>query len=436
MKTLTILTNKPQLLHFYLSTKWSKFKKLGLRWVFKEILIRSFKELGWLLLLPLGICLHLLNFRRVPILIQHIGHLTSEPDTFLKGQALGFIPKRRYFILAPTQRTANRHLIQYWRKHLTIFSNPLLCLFLEMATRRYFAHYKSEFHQFNVFGGTQGVYHMNKLWDQRPPVIKLTASDESWGRERFIELGIPEGKWFVCLHVREGGFLPQNEPLHDFRNADIHKTSLAIEEITRRGGVVVRVGDASMAAFNHPGVIDYARHPLKSDRLDVILCAKARFFLGCTSGLAFLSMLFGVPIAHANMIPVDTLGFRYCDLSIPKRVYSNYLQRYLSFPELFQSEAGSYIVSQQYKDAGLRVDENTAKEILQLTIEMLDRLDGTFIQTVEDEKIHQHYLSFLKPGHYSYGAGSRIGLDFLKTIFGKRGNEPKLPEVSFSLLAR
>ncbi|HSW70865.1 MAG TPA: TIGR04372 family glycosyltransferase [Gammaproteobacteria bacterium] len=414
MKTLTILTNKPQLLHFYLSTKWSKFKKLGLRWVFKEILIRSFKELGWLLLLPLGICLHLLNFRRVPILIQHIGHLTSEPDTFLKGQALGFIPKRRYFILAPTQRTANRHLIQYWRKHLTIFSNPLLCLFLEMATRRYFAHYKSEFHQFNVFGGTQGVYHMNKLWDQRPPVIKLTASDESWGRERFIELGIPEGKWFVCLHVREGGFLPQNEPLHDFRNAKVLNTQLALEEINRRGGIVVRVGDASMSPLTLPGVIDYVHHPLKSDRMDVLLCAKARFFLGCSSGLAFLSMIFGIPIAHANMIPVDTLGFRYCDLSIPKRIWSHAQGRYLRFSELFNSKDGSHIVSQQYRDAGLRPDENTPEDILDLTLEMLDRLEASFKSSQEDEELHQRYLSFLKPGHYSYGAGSRVGLAFLR----------------------
>lgn len=411
---LTSLNKSRQLIYFYLSTKWSKFQKLGLRWVLKEVSIRCFKELGWLLLLPLGLSLHLLGFRRVPILIQHIGHLTSEPDTFIKGQCLGLIPAGRYFILAPSHRVANHHLIHYWRKHFTVFSNPIFCFFLDMATHHYFARFRSEQHQFNVFGGTQAVYRMNQLWGERAPILQLTPEDEAFALEQFQKLGIPKGKWFVCLHVREGGFLPQNEPLHDFRNANIQNTHLALQEIKRRNGVIVRVGDASMAPFHAGGVIDYARHPLKSDRLDVLLCAKARFFLGCTSGLAFLSMCFGVPVAHANMIPVDTLGFRYCDLSIPKRVYSKSLKRYLTFQELFQSDYGSYIVSEQYKNAGLRLDENTPEDILHLTLEMLDRLEGNFVANEEDENLHSRYLSFLRSGHYSYGAGSRIGLAFLK----------------------
>lgn len=411
---LAVLTQKTQLLNLYFSTKLSKLQKLGYRWFFKEVSTRGLKELGWLLLLPLAIPLHLLGIRRVPILIQHIGHLTSEPDTFVKGRHLGLIPKGRYFMLAPSHRVANAHLLSYWRQHLRVFTNPLLCVFLEMLTRRRFAHYKSEYHQFKVFGGTQEVYRINQLWGERAPILRLSAADETWAAEQFKKLGLAKDQWFVCLHVREGGFLPQNEPLHDFRNATIENTRLAIQEIIKRGGVVVRVGDASMAPFSMPGVLDYARHPLKSDRMDVVLCAKARFFLGCTSGLAFLSMIFGVPIAHANMIPVDTLGFRYTDLSIPKLVWSETLQRYLKFSELFNSEAGSYIFSQQYKDAALRLDENTPEDILLMTKEMLDRLDGRFVEEEEDKQLHARYLSFLKPGHYSYGAASRLGLAFLK----------------------
>lgn len=411
---LAVIVQQTRTANLYFSAKLSKFKKLGFLWLFKEVSVRSLKELGWLLLLPLAICLHLLGFRRVPILIQHIGHLTSEPDTFIKAQQLGLIPKGRYFMLAPSHRVANAHLLTYWQGKIKVFTNPVLCLFLEMITRRYFAHYKSVYHQFNVFGGTQEVYRINQLWGERPPVLHLSQEDEVWSKKTLKELGISDNQWFVCLHVREGGFLPQNEPLHDFRNAAIENTALAIEEIVKRGGVVVRVGDASMKPYSAPGLIDYARHPLKSDRMDVILCARARFFLGCTSGLAFLSMIFGVPIAHANMIPVDTLGFRYTDLSIPKLVWSESLQQYLTFQELFTSKSGSYILSQQYKDAGLRVDENSPEDILKMTKEMLDRLEGKWVESDEDKKLQTRYLSFLRPGHYSYQAASRISLAFLQ----------------------
>jgi len=410
---LTVLVQRSRLIQFYFSTKLSKFRKLGLRWVLKEISTRSLKELGWMLLLPLAVIVHLLGYRRVPILVQHIGHLTSEPDTFIKSRKLGLIPEGKYFIVASAKRTANPHLLKYWNQEIKVFNQPLLCLFLEMMTRRYFAVYKSD-HQFNVFGGSQPMYPINQRWGERPPILRLTAEDEIWAQEAFKTLGIPQDKWFACLHVREGGFLPQNEPLHGFRNASIENTRLAIEEVIKRGGVVVRVGDSSMSPFSMPGVIDYVHHALKSDRMDVVLCAKARFFMGNTSGLAFLSMCFGIPVVHANMIPVDTLGFRYCDLSIPKLVWSHRLNRYLHYPELFNSDMGSYIVSQQYQDADLRVDENTSEDILDLVNEMLDRLDGVFVESAEDQQRHAAYMALYRPGHYSYGAGSRVGLVFLR----------------------
>jgi putative glycosyltransferase (TIGR04372 family) len=125
-------------------------------------------------------------------------------------------------------------------------------------------------------------------------------------------------------------------------------------------------------------------------------------------------MIFGVPIAHTNMIPVDTLGFRFCDLSIPKLVWSKDLGRYLNFKELFSSEAGSYIVSQQYKNANLRLDENSSEDIHLLVIEMLARLEGGLVASEDDQKRHEFFLSLFKPGHYSYQSCSRVGLAFLQ----------------------
>jgi putative glycosyltransferase (TIGR04372 family) len=148
--------------------------------------------------------------------------------------------------------------------------------------------------------------------------------------------------------------------------------------------------------------------------MDVFLCAAARFFLGCTSGLSFLSTVFGVPVAQANMIPVETLGIRACDVSMPKLLWDLSLKRYLRFDEIMNAEAGGYFFTHQYRQANLRVDENSPQEILDLATEMLDRIAGCFQETAEDLSLHEKYMAYFKPGHYSYGANSRICIGFLR----------------------
>ena len=46
-----------------------------------------------------------------------------------------------------------------------------------------------------------------------------------------IEMGIPKNEWFVCLHVREGGFRNDYEE-SACRNASIHNYIKGIEAIT------------------------------------------------------------------------------------------------------------------------------------------------------------------------------------------------------------
>ncbi len=411
---LAALKRWSQPLEVFLAIKLSKLRSIGFLWFLKEVTRRLLLELGWLFLLPAAFMLHQMGVRRVSVLSQHIGHLATELDTFIKARQLGLIPPANYFILAPSHKAANKHLLSYWSKHFKVVTQPWLCLFFEMMTRRYLACYNGGLHIVRHFG-TQEIYRINQLWGARPPILTLNQEDETWASQTLVELGIPKGQWFVALHVREGGFLPNNESIQAHRNGSIDNTFPAIQEIVRRGGMVVRMGDASMAPLPPmPGVIDYAKHALKSERMDVVLCAKAKFFLGCTSGLAFLSAIFGVPVAHANMIPVETLGIRRGDLSIPKLIWSERQERYLTFEELFSSKIGGYFFTHQYKEAGVQGHENLPEDITDLVSEMLDRLDGKYLETETDRALHERYLALLKPGHYSYGAASRIGLGFLR----------------------
>ncbi|MBV9834111.1 MAG: hypothetical protein JO055_06885, partial [Alphaproteobacteria bacterium] len=64
----------------------------------------------------------------------------------------------------------------------------------------------------------------------------------------------------------------------------------------------------------------------------------------------------------------------------------------------------------------LELVNNTPEEILALAQEMLERLDGRAVYTADDEARQDKFRALFAKGHYSYGAASRIGRDFLRQL--------------------
>ncbi|MBS1217280.1 MAG: hypothetical protein H6R21_413 [Proteobacteria bacterium] len=368
----------------------------------------------WVLLLPATLILHGLGYRRVTVITGRIGHLAAEVDCFLKAQALGELPHRKWFLLAPPRQVANAHLMSYWRARLPVVTNRFACALLGAMSRWVLLRYNIS-HYVLQLRATQDIYRLNAQWGGRPPLLALTVQDRAWSEAAQRELGIPDGKWFVCVHVREAGFSPGDEAAHAHRNGDPRALLSAVAEIVGRGGWCVRMGDPSMSRMSDiPGLVDYAHHPLRSPRLDIVLCARARFFLGNSSGLALVSSVFGVPSVLVNMIPLSALAPLPMDLSIQKLLRADHDGRLLRFDEILGSPAGDFRYAKLYSDAGLTPVENDAEDILAVVREMLDRIDGRFEGTPEDQLLQQRFRQLLRPGHYAYGAASRIGAAYLR----------------------
>jgi putative glycosyltransferase (TIGR04372 family) len=263
--------------------------------------------------------------------------------------------------------------------------------------------------------GSRSAYQIYSLWKGRAPLLRMTPADLQWGDEALRRLGLPEHAWFVCVHVREGGFSPIDEELQAHRNASIEATIPAMLEIARAGGWVIRTGDPSMKPLPPlPQVIDYAHHPMKSDRLDVILCARARFILGSTSGITLVGSIFGVPCAIMNTIPTSNLWYNSHDLSIVKLLWSEKLNRYLRFDEVLGSRLADLRYAAMYRQSGIRVDENSAQDIADLADEMMQRLDGRFIETPDDRRNAERFRSYFPSGHCTADSCARAGACFLR----------------------
>jgi putative glycosyltransferase (TIGR04372 family) len=350
-----------------------------------------------------------------------IGHLALL-EFWVKYIRLGWGPWKRLVIVAYPGCVANEAYLEYWREWFTIVTDPDLCRAL-YPFARYAGHSASTLG--SLPDGTRdlmvdlcGQIHAAWARDNRSPLLRLSETDAVRGRSRLREMGVPEGAWFVCIHSRASGYHEQRAYHQSHRDADIESYSAAIEEITARGGWVIRLGDTSMKAMvPRPQLIDYALGPHKADWMDVFLLASCRFYLGGTSGVSHVPATFGVSTALVNWIaPVlPFTGGR--DRYIPKLLWNVRERRVLTFPEQFEPAARAASNARPFLDQiGLRDVDNTPEEIRDLAVEMLDVTGERPAGRAEDEELQAEFNAIVDRAGVS--RTMRIGTAFLRTHIG------------------
>jgi hypothetical protein len=102
------------------------------------------------------------------------------------------------------------------------------------------------------------------------------------------------------------------------------------------------------------------------------------------------------------------------DIAIPKLYWSKTDRCYLSFKEILDSAMGNFRYTELFEAANIKLIESAPDEIQNLAMEMLDAIDGGSAYTVEDEVAQGQFVSLMRPGHFTYGSGARMGRDFLR----------------------
>jgi putative glycosyltransferase (TIGR04372 family) len=362
------------------------------------------------------------SYAHWPFAIKGIGHLALNFDLYIKLGILGWRSNHQTIVLAPVEDTINPCLLNYWKRYLTVISEPeqiyqLLPLARQLQDLEHTLYYINPGN--DPIAGMDCVYAaVQKQWEAegRAPLLELSATDCDRGWRCLHDLGVPGGAWFVTLHVRESGFYGEgdNNALHRYRNADIETYLPAIEAIVARGGWVIRAGDPSMKALAPiPQVIDYARSSAKSDWMDIFLCSQCRFFIGMASGLQNVPWVFGVPCVFANFWPMYVRAISNQDIFIPKLYVSRRDNRYLTFEEAHHPDLLGIYYAQALDMQGIEILDNKPEEICQVVCEMMARLDGSIEYTEEDDRLQKAFGS-IAPDYYKHGMSCRIGRDFLR----------------------
>jgi len=240
---------------------------------------------------------------------------------------------------------------------------------------------------------------VKNLLDRTNPQLSFTTKEISRGFATLTKFGLPVDAKFVLLNVRNSAYLsslyPANDwSYHNYRDCAIENYVAAAEELTRRGYYVFRMGAVVEYPLNtsNPMIIDYASNGMRSDFMDIFLGANCAFCISHGAGFDAVPFVFRRPILYVNYVPIGWLMTFSKKFLLQTRtlVWTETGVR-LTLREIFEAHlcvAGS---SSDYPKAGVSLVENTPQENLDAVIEMVDRIEGKWIETPARASLQQKF---------------------------------------------
>lgn len=395
----------------------------------KRALQILFKLPLYILAVPVVLVLRLIRpwllVRWGGLISARIGHFASNTEMYLCERDAGInVPKQRHVDLFYMERSiCNQQLAIMWKRVLRVWPYWILarvsrvnCLIPGGAVHE-------------IGNNTQGALDMHNLLDRFPPHLEFTPEEEARGEAGVRAMGIPQSAQFVCLIVRDSAYLnaqlPREWSYHNYRDSDIQKYIMAVEELADRGYFVIRMGAKVREAIKstHPKVIDYATNGMRSDFMDIYLGAKCEFCISTGLGFDEIPATLRRPIVFVNHVPFGYLHTSRKEFILLTRKHiSKEEGRILTMREIFNRDVGFCMRTSDYASKGIELIENTPEEIRDVVMEMAERLNGTWQPHEDDEALQRRFWEIFPTdavdasrGHPLHGEiRARFGAHFLR----------------------
>jgi putative glycosyltransferase (TIGR04372 family) len=362
---------------------------------------------------------------------RRIGHFAKETELYCcERDAKINIPSQRYidFFYLGKKYVCNRQLEKMWRRRIIILPTWLLAPLCNV--NRFISIFVSGGNNHEIWHDIRDVHNLLERFE---PHLNFTDDEETKGKKILTEFGIPEGAKFVCLLVRDSGYLDRHKKYeylkrwsyHSYRDGDIDKYVLATEELAKRGYYVFRMGINVLKPLksSNPKVIDYANSKIRSDFMDIYLGAKCRFCISTAAGFDEIPTIFRKPIAYTGHVPIAVIETHNKEtLILTKHHINKRNQKELTVSEIFSSNVALCFSSADFELNGIKLEDNSPKEIRDLAIEMDERLNGNWNETEEDILLQKKFwlifkkniknLNLKKPIHGKIK--SKFGAKFLR----------------------
>ena len=390
-------------------------------------------EIVNLFFMPIGFFIYLLMILISPFVFirigkfqsERIGHLSANPELFLCEKEVGINHLKRksielWYFGWPI---CNKQLARMWEREFTVIPRLFLAPIdnvISMITE------KSN-HRITEYENTDTDRDVHNLLDTSEPHLSFTASELAEGQSSLRAMGIPEGAKFVVMIIRDSAYLHNKLPwrtwsYHDYRDCNVQNYILAAKELADRGYYVIRMGAKVKEAINieHPMIIDYATNGMRTDFMDIYLGAYCEFCISNGTGYDGVPTVFRRPILFIDHVPLLAIStFSDRDLITTKKHWLKDSNRFMTFEEIFNSSQLDNINPYNLHEIlNLDLIESSPEEIKAVVIEMIERLEGKWQTTEEDEELQKRFWELfpqiMDEVALSHGEiRSRMGTSFL-----------------------
>lgn len=247
----------------------------------------------------------------------------------------------------------------------------------------------------------------NGIWENNFPDIDFNDDELALGK-RLIKNRIGIEGDYVGLFTRDDEHLKRLFPdldcsYHNYRYMSFDVMDKAIDYFEVCGIRSVRMGQVAERKTVYGTCIDFVGSGY-DEFIDLMLHRFCKFFLGTSSGIGLVPRFFGKPVAE--LLPFYPLINQYAvfwlreELCIFKRIYSVDAQKELSFLEIFdvvyEFETKGRWRGEYFAEHGLQLIPFSRDDVLDLAVEMNEKLDGVWQCRDEDVELHDKFDLLLK----------------------------------------
>ena len=249
----------------------------------------------------------ILTVRIIVVGFHRFGHLALEPEQFLaRSESKQTRFQLDLWSLGNHSNQTNRYLANKWAGRVNAVPSWVVDALVRAGDR--FPRLACDRPQLSIHGPANGL-------DRTAPQLSFTPEEVASGSEQLRALGIDPSLPYVCLIVRDSSHYlslgHEESPGYSYLNCDISMFRETAVALANSGFQVLRMGAGSERelGLKHPGVMDYAKSPLRSEFLDVYIAGTCTFAVSTQTGPDAVCLAFRRPVFYVDVVRFSQFFF-------------------------------------------------------------------------------------------------------------------------------
>ena len=268
------------------------------------------------------------------------------------------------------------------------------------------------------------------IWNSRTPTLSFTDDEIVKGRDLNRRMSLDLDQPYVCLAFSSKKYrVSADYAINKYNNLGSDKSLDMFDVIPEMSSyipVINRLTNSKIAVVR-TGIFEDERLPSNLGNLvhdysfgeqspfgDIWLYSRCLFSLaGGGSGSHWFAAIFNIPCIFVDQfILAGSYGNR--DLFIMQMPWLLKEKRLATFEWMTRRENLDWAFDSDRLGIDYELIKNTPQQIVDVTEEMIQRLNGTWIESEEDKKLHERFLKVMKLRVPHERAPARMGAKFLR----------------------